>query len=527
MSGTQAAVASRSPKLFRAESLTQSLGVYLPATLVARCVGLGRGIVLAWLISEIEFGLYQIGLLAIILLQPLLSVGLTDAMARYVPLYETRGVLRSFLQRSVMMALGITAALSVMAIALARPLGRFLFETLSSGEAPAAGAQTYVGLAWVVVGATAGQIAYFLCWSVLRGLRMFRAVSLLELAQSLVFTGLAVSMAVAGWRTAGVLLGGYGLVLLGAALVFTPGLAKVVNDEASSSPPEPLADSPLGWPMAARLLKFSSWVALATLAWQGLQYYPMWHLHKTCGQEGEVTAVFAGVRLLTQGVLVAAVAVVTVVQTSVTKTWEAHGREEADRRLVVAFKVTALGLLLAAAAMTLAGPLIIRLLPRGYAGGVEIIPPLLVFFLLCGELALLGIHFHLIERTRTLFIVWLVGLVASIGIGVGMVRPGLAPAIALSSAAWAGVLGVSIGLLTMIVVLRLSRRPIDVGACLLIGGSYLPALPGVWLAVSLGIGTLLIVMTSAVLTRQEKREARERLAAGLAGARRFFSRTGQ
>ena len=66
------------PTLFRAQTVGSSLTLYLPTTAVARLTGLLRGVLLAWLMTEAQFGLLQIALLVVGILYPLCGAGLPD-----------------------------------------------------------------------------------------------------------------------------------------------------------------------------------------------------------------------------------------------------------------------------------------------------------------------------------------------------------------------------------------------------------------------------------------------------------------
>ena len=57
-------------RLFQPSSIAQSLGIYLPSAAAYRLLGLARGILLAWLMSEREFGLFQLAILGVSLLFP-------------------------------------------------------------------------------------------------------------------------------------------------------------------------------------------------------------------------------------------------------------------------------------------------------------------------------------------------------------------------------------------------------------------------------------------------------------------------
>jgi len=275
--------------------------------------------------------------------------------------------------------------------------------------------------------------------------------------------------------------------------------------------------------LASQMLRFSIWAALAAMMWQTLQYYPLWYLHKVCGQQGEVTAIFAGMRLVTQAVLVVAVAVVTVVQTAVTKIWEAHGREHADRQLLLAFKATALLLIVASAIMALLSSVLVRIYPAGYAAGADIIPALLLTFLVCAHLLFLAIHFTLIEKPRQVFLPWCLGLMCNAAFGSWLIQPGLAPHAALVAAARAGVLGITPALLLCVALLRAERRPFDFGTWLLLIVTYALALPMSLMLPVIALAALLAGSTAMVFSHDEKQQLRNYLTAGRDNLRRLLS----
>jgi O-antigen/teichoic acid export membrane protein len=237
----------------------------------------------------------------------------------------------------------------------------------------------------------------------------------------------------------------------------------------------------------------------------------MWYLQKVQGPE--VTAVYGGVRLITQAVLIGSVSIVFVVQTYVTKTWEALGRDQADRQLLLAFKATALLMLLGCVILATGAPVIMRLFPRSYAYGAGIFPLALLFFLIGGQLAFLAIQFILIEKTRYLFGLWALGLAGNVIFATWLVRPELEPPAALNAAAWAGVLGASAAMAASLVFIRWARRPIDVGSVLVIAAAYALALPGLGLAAIIAALLLLAGTTNVIFSPAEKQRIRDYMVA--------------
>jgi O-antigen/teichoic acid export membrane protein len=509
--------------LFCADSVGQSLGIYLPTAITYRFIGLFRGIILTWLMLKSEFGLFMISLLAVNILNPLCSAGLNEAAARYVPHYETRQSLRPFLKKTVILVMVVSGVLCLTAFLAAEPLGGFLIATFDKGEL-AVSPETRVMLTRLVVVTTFALIGYFLLLSILKGLRMFRAVSLMELINNITFTLLAVIVALSGFQTATAVLSCYCFTLLAVIVLFSIPLIGVIRG--ADHQLKPLAQTSGGKEdnsMVKQMFRFSVWAALAAVMWQALQYYPMWYLYKVHGPE--VQAVFGGVRHITQAVLIGAVAIVTVVQASVTKTWESRGTVEADRQLLVAYKSTALLLVCGCVVVSCLSDIVIRLLHPGFSAGAEILPLLLMFFLIGGHLAFLAIHFALIEKTRYMFWPWAIGVAGSVGLGHFMIRPGLNLAEALNAAAWSGVLAITISLLGCFVLIVGERRPMGMGACLLLASTYTLVLPNYLLIPAVLLVLILAWFTNVVFSHEEKQTIGQYAAAGRNKIRQIFSAT--
>jgi O-antigen/teichoic acid export membrane protein len=255
---------------------------------------------------------------------------------------------------------------------------------------------------------------------------------------------------------------------------------------------QPEQDEPLrGDPLIRRLFAFSLWAAVAAVMWQGMQNYPLWYLNRIHGSD--VAGIFGAMRTVAQYVVIAAVAVATVVMTAVNKLWESEGREPADRLLTLAFKATSLLLLTGCLVMALFRNQVAMLFDPAYRSGAHVIPLLLLAFLVAGNMAFLAVHFTLIEKTRFLFWPWATGLGCNALFGLWLVRGiagaggdvgwlmtvGLAirpvfncgAASGIGAAAWAGALSVMGALVVCVVLLRLERRPVDLGCYLLLAGA--------------------------------------------------------
>lgn len=477
--------------LFRSETMTQALSVYLPATALFRLVGFGRSVLLTWLlVDQAQFGLFALALVVINLLNPLCSLGLNEAVTRYTPMYETRQMLRSFLARVIPLVWVVAFITSALLMAYSKVIGPLLFQSTSPDASAALVAWgRSVALMQHVTWAVFSLIVYFLALSILKGLRMYRALSLIELTHGVVFAALAILSVKLGYGTAMSLTACYMMSLWVALGCF--GLPAALHLMLEPGQDEPLQ----GDPLLRRLLTFSLWAAFAAIMWQGLQNYPLWYLNRIHG--GEAAAMFGAMRALAQYVLTAAATISTVVLTAVTKHWEADGRETADRVLTLSFKATSLLLLSGCVILAVLRDQVVLMFDPRYHPGAEAIPILLMAFLTAGNLTFLAIHFNLIEKMRFLFWPWATGLACNALVGVwlirGMARRGTTAADPSSSeggfglltcrltsevgsAAWTGAIGMLAALGVCVVLLRAARRPVDRGCWILLAAALVLAL---------------------------------------------------
>ena len=501
--------------MFRAAGLLESLGVYLPAAGLTRLVGLGRAILLIWLLPVEEFGLLSVALLVVNVAQPVCSLGLNEAIGRYVPHHEAKGSLLPFVRRAARLVL----AAGLILTALLAVGGPFVGEALLGSRLveaahPVHQSQRLGALIGMIAAATLGLIAYWLVGSVLRGLRLFRALSVMELGSSLLFAVLATGAVLWGWRSAEAVLGCYVLSVLVPGLVF--GLSCVRRLGSWPGQRDGRADATRGG-----LLRYGLWLAAAMVMWQLLQYWPMWYLNKTGSKE--LTAVYAGVRVIAQLVLVAAGAMTTVVAAAVTRTWETQGREAAEGQLRLAIKTIGLGLLSVCAAASLCRVWLIGLFPAAYEAGGAILPVLLGNFMAAGMVGLLVVWFGLLEKTVWTLVVYAAGTFCNVWFGLFLMGGAsgahwdagrfltIGIGNLLPAAAWTGMLAAVCAMGVCFCILRAGGRRLD-------GGTVLVSCSAILLGLRWEImltGAVLLVLTSwtsaIILSRGEKELIRTRL----------------
>jgi len=491
-SGPPASLPGEPRGVFKLAPFTQAMGTYLPATVLFRLINFGRILVLTYFMTRQQFGLLNMILLVVNVLTPLCSLGLNEAVTRYVPQHEHQGSLQQFLRSSLTLLLGISAVGVALLLAASGVLGGFFYAQVTDTEVMRefrADAPEIARITAVVIGLL---ILYFYLLAVMKGLRMFTALAQMELIHALLFLGGALVAISTGHLSAVTLASVYGISLLVPIVFFGFGLFMSVGRWQAQAAPL------ISTNLTQKLLRFSVWTTVAGVTWQVLVYYPVWFLNKIHGHEA--VAVFSAVRQIGQFILVGAVAVVTVVMTTVTKTWESRGRAAAEQQLSLAFRGTGLGLLFLCAAIALGRNWIIRLFADEYAPGAVILPLHLLFFLCGAFLAFLPIHFHLIEKTRHLIWPWAIGVAGNVLYAIWLVKPqrlaqlqsldvyqqlsevttrvfttGFAGMQGLSSAAWCGVFAIFTALVTCVLLIRVECNRLDRGSYIIMAASLLLA----------------------------------------------------
>ncbi len=188
-------------------------------TLVQRSVGFGRGILFCrWLDPE-TLGQWEMVYSFLLLAAPLAVLGVPGSYGRYLEFFRQRGHLRTFLRRTaVWTALSSMAGLLIMAW-FAPQISSLLF-----------GCDECVDLIRGIGFCLAAVIFHHTLTSLLVALRLFRVVSVMNFAQSLMFASIALGL-LRFYPTVWSILTGYGIASflssLGAIAWVWPGLREI------------------------------------------------------------------------------------------------------------------------------------------------------------------------------------------------------------------------------------------------------------------------------------------------------------
>jgi O-antigen/teichoic acid export membrane protein len=401
-------------KLFVADGLTLSAGAEGGAMVIGRVVGLARGIALTWLVTQEEFGLFHVGMAAVNLLVPVCSLGLPQGVLRYAPAYEAGGMLSSFARRAAQATLIVALIGSVLLIVAAGPLGDIVFSPNTdianpsnvSGTASAVSGGS-VQLVRIAAACVFSLVLFHLVSHLMKGLRLFRAASLMEIVGATSFSVAAIVVAVMGHRTAVALLLTYAASNVVSVLVFLPSLLVCLRSYPSAAGSN-VEDAGVG----ARLLKYSVWMAGTALMWNGVLNYALWHVAKVGGND--LAGVFRAMGLLAQPLIWCATGAATVLSAHVLRVWESADRERAITGLRAAGKAGMLVIMIIATVLSLSKTLLVRMFRDEYAFGLECLDPMLLGYAWFAATILLSIRFHVAERSVLSFWTWFVGLSVSV-----------------------------------------------------------------------------------------------------------------
>lgn len=470
-----------------------------------------RNIVLTWLMIQSQFGLFHQGLLLQNLLMPLCALGLYEGLARYVPYHEAAGTLRRFVRQSWTVIVGLAVVIPGVLLLWSAPVGRVLFQAASWTAAQQHGDQyDTAALTRAMLLVVFTLVLYQSLIGTLKGLRMFRAVGLIELFTGGLFTVLAVIVTVCAFDDAASVMVTYAIANGCSIVIFAPGLWSAVqrrdrHDQAgaagaSDAPAADLA-APIIDPGAIgspdrvvsmpAIVRFSAWAAGIAILGQALLSYPTWHLLKTT--DAATVGAFHIVRLVAQLVQIAAVLLTAILAANVTRRWEARAKTEAVAELETLTRATLLALLAGACVLHVASPLVLRLVPGSFSEGMPAFGPVLLMYYLIGASTVLTIRFNLIEQPRWIFLAWLIGTAGAVSASFLLLGAPdhvrvQAGGHALVIAGWAGGLGAVTALLVLLGLLFAARLQPDAWSMLFCG-----------LAFAMGLGRIGSVATLVVL----------------------------
>lgn len=458
-------------RLLKVSSMAGAVGVYVPAMILQRGLGLARLLLLTWLFGQVDLpgqiALWGLGLMLLSLLTPLLPLGANHGLARYVSLFEARGMLVEFYRRIRLPVLACVLITTVITGLFIGPIASALFST-SQAQPVARLLQLKIALLGILNACVLALYVNMLGF--LAGMRLYRLISAVELAFSVLFTVLAV-VAVMLWPSAVVLLMAHlvsvgitfvlGMLLLTLALkvrhesaqpqAYTPAPApQELPAEAGSAPMTKTAvtaqqqvdpEVPDSFSrMFVRIARFGITSMFSNSVWILVTYMSFWLVSRRFGGDSAQAATYHIFFMLSQPVSVLATAVWNAVSGHIAKQWETGLKYQATLNIQIAFKSVALCTLGLTAVIYLLSPLWVLALHPKYRDGITLVPGLLMFFQASANLGVLYLVAWLHERPW----VTLLGVLSGMGVMM-MLASWWMPLFNLDGASWAAGIGMFIG----------------------------------------------------------------------------------
>ncbi len=454
----------------RADTLASSVLILIVVTLVQRSVGFGRGILFCRWLSPETLGQWELTYSFLLLAAPLAVLGVPGSFGRYLEHFRQRGHLHTFLQRTMVWT-AICAGLAVGTIMWYAPwFSYLLFSNYDS-----------TNLVRGIALCLASIILHHTLTSLLTALRLFRVVSAINFAQSMMFAALALGLLFFDTSVTSILIG-YGVACLvaslGAILWIWPELKEI------DRPLETLPQRNF-WPQLMRFA-FFVWVTnLLAHLFAVIDRYMLMHYSGMTDLEAQIQVGHYHSSRIVPLLLVSFADLLSgLVMPHLSSDWESGRREQVGKQLNLSLKLTGLGMLAFGVCVLLFAPLLFDVILQGkYNNGLLVLPWTLAGCVWYGVYALAQNYLWCAEKARLATLPLALGLAINIGLNL-LLLPiwGLYGAVAATAIA---------SLFCLVAILLLSKR------------YGLPLDRGTWLTIlapiSLGAGTAIAGTTLVLL----------------------------
>ena len=377
------------------------MAILLVVTILQRSVGFGRGVLFCrWMTPE-ALGQWEMVFSFLLLAAPLAVLGVPGSFGRYAEHYRQRGQLRPFLFR----ALGWTAACAMIAMAL---VATFASEAaqLVFGDA------SYAGLMRGIALCLGAVIMHHTLIALLTSLRLYRAVSAMNFAQSMVFA--VVSLVLLLWRPSPVsILVGYGVACaaasLGAILWAWPGLRDIERPLTSPTHRE-------FWP---KLMRFAFFVWLTNFLTHMFAIVDRYMIVHYSGLESaealEQVGHYHSSRIVPLLMLSFADLLAGLILPHLTSDWERGRLREVSKRLNLTIKLTSIGMFTVGVGILFCGPHLFEIVLQGrYDDGLAVLPWTLAACVWYSLHLLTQTYLFCAEKTRLATVPLVAGLTANV-----------------------------------------------------------------------------------------------------------------
>lgn len=430
--------AAQGERITRADSLAGGLLFMLFLTVGQRLIGFVRSVLFCGLLEDDELGRWSLAFSFFLMAAPLAVVGLPGSFGRYVEHYRSRGQLRVFLRRTLIVSM-ILAGITVAVLTCWAPTWAWLVL----GDASLVPMLHLMTLTLIVV------IAFNFTTELLTAMRQVKAASLMWFVSSVVFAVMSVVLLL--WtpmREQGVVIAfGVSLVVAG---VFAIRPLRGVHAEAIGAA-QPLSHSDL-W---SRLLPFATWIWLSNLLanlFDAVDRFMIVHLagHSLRAADALVGQYHAS-RVVPYLLITLSAMVGGVILPYMSHDWESGDRTAVRARQRLMLKVGGLALTACGTAVLLGAPILFSWVLRGkYDQGLTVLPLTLTYCVWFGLLTLTQNYLWCAEKARLATAALCIGLLVNVGCNLlWLPRWGLSGAVAATAVG---------NLIALVLVLYYSHR---------------------------------------------------------------------
>jgi len=391
-------------RLFNKETAVQSVKIVFIFQILLVGIGFVRGVLFARILGPSQYGIFTLAFMLVSLVSPLIILGITGSLSRYIPKYEQKGMLTDFLNRVQWFPLISSFFFSAICIIYAAQISKLIFNTAE-----------YSILVIIVAITIVPTTIYQLIWSTLWGLRNFLVRSLLELSYGVLLFGLGLFFILRQPLAKSLIIGNLWAYLI-VVIIFGLLIRKYVFQREDQK--NKLDKTNPG--LYKEVISFGFWMILANLAFTALHYIDRWMLNRYVGAaEVGIYAVAMG---LTALLFLGAQLISNVVYVNLNYLWEQGEREEINFILNALAKVGIIVFLSAAfMILIIKEPLIGLLYGERYLNAIDIIPYLLLMQAFMVPYRLLGPYVNLTEKTYISFITIVIGLSVNIGLNLWLI----------------------------------------------------------------------------------------------------------
>jgi len=468
-------------RLLQRDRITTSVSLVLGLLLAQKIVAFVRGVVFARLLGASEYGVYTLGFFLILIMVAVTSLGIPSAFGRYAPRYQTRKGLRWFFRKAYI--LNIIFSFVVGAVVFIFPS---FFSALIYGD------PSHTRVMMMVALCVPGLVILTNLMHTFSGLKLFRASSVSQFCQVAFFAVLGTILVLA-YASASSALFALALSILVTLVLFMPLMIRYLKNE---EPEYNRLDEPGFY---RRLLRFTIWFTVTPILIQIFHYVDRLTLQRmlTSSDQG----VYSAAVNLSATISAVGLAVNNVIFPHLSTAWEAGKKEQALLSLDLAVKFTAVPLTVIGLLLILLGrPIILLLLGEAYVAGADVLPYLVVFYLLTISVWLFGVYASLVERTY----VSTIGLATALPLNV-VLNLVLIPRMGIVGAGLATMLSYVLLWIVVVGICRAFGMPLRLRTVAASLFPFLLLLPPLLAACAIVGATYLCFRTEWIISRDERR----------------------